>query len=280
VNQARPPFYLVTGLLLGLILGYGVSVLLFPARAAEGAPRQLNAADKMTYRSLVAQAYAVSNNLDRASARISLLQDDSAVNQLAADAQRMLAEGKPLGDAEVLARLASALGSQSLTVQPGAVEATSLAGVPLFTPDPAQVSATESSPATSTPVPQAVGTRAPTPSPAPTLGAPFQLSERLVICQESEEPGMIQVQVGDQAGSPVPGVKIDITWQAGEEFFFTGLVQSVNPGFADYRMTPGLEYALRVGERGEQVGGVTIPECSRDDGSKYPGSVFLRFTQP
>jgi hypothetical protein len=45
-------------------------------------------------------------------------------------------------------------------------------------------------------------------------------------------------------------------------------------------MTTGEEYSLRVGDGGEQVRGVSIPECTNDDGSKYYGSVYLKFMQP
>ncbi|MHC1782716.1 MAG: hypothetical protein AB9891_08155 [Anaerolineaceae bacterium] len=282
MSQDKPPFYLATGLLLGLGLGVLISVLLFPARMGEGSPSLLSSENKTTYRGMVAQAFAVDNNLERASARLTLLGEEDQGQELAAEAQRMLAEGKPLADAEILARLASAL--QRLNA-PGSTQEAVGTGIPLFTPDPASATQTAlpeegAAPTPAETIPLPVKTSQPTPSPAPTLGAPFELRDRLVICDPEKEPGLIEIQVEDQGGSPVPGVKIDISWLDGQEYFFTGLIQSVSPGFADFTMTAGAEYSLRVGEGGEQVRGVGIPECNNEDGSKYYGSVYLRFTQP
>lgn len=279
MNDSKPPLYLATGLLLGLGLGYLISVILFPAQFLDGAPAQLNIHDRTVYRSIVAQAYAVSNNLERASARLALLGDQNPARELAGDAQRMLAEGKPLADAEILARLASELKKLD---SPNAGNS-----LPLFTPEPGQITPTQTlAPEAETTqlaqelTPAATSTSRPTPSPAPTLGAPFELKERLIICQPDQEHELIQIQVDNHAGEPVPGVQIDLTWQNGEEYFFTGLIPSVNPGFADYKMASGIEYALRVGDGGEQVRAVQIPECNDTSGEKYPGSVYLRFTQP
>jgi hypothetical protein len=282
VSQGKPPIYLATGLLLGLGLGVLISVVLFPTRLGEGSPSQLSVEDKRTYREMVAQAFAVDNNLERASARLALLGDEDRGQELAAEAQRMLAEGKPLADAEILARLASALQSLNAPGSPQEVVGTS---IPLFTPDPASATQTAlpvegAVPTPAETIPPPVITNQPTPSLAPTLGAPFELKDRLVICEPDREPGLIEIQVDDQGGSPIPGVRIDISWLDGQEYFFTGLIQSVNPGFADFVMTNGVEYSLRVGEGGEQVRGVGIPECTNEDGSKYYGSVYLRFTQP
>lgn len=279
MNESRPPLYLATGLLLGLGLGYLISVILFPFQLRDGAPSQLNTHDRTVYRGMVAQAYVVSNNLERASARLSLIGDQNPARELAGDAQRMLAEGKPLADAEILARLASDL------KKPGSLNSDT--NLPLFTPEPGQITPTQTlAPETESTqlvqelTPAATSTSKPTPSPAPTLGAPFELKERLIICQIDQEHEMIQIQVDNHAGDPVPGVQIDLTWQNGEEYFVTGLIPSVNPGYADYKMTGGIEYALRVGDGGEQVRGLQIPECNDDTGEKYFGSVYLRFTQP
>jgi hypothetical protein len=281
MNENKPPIYLVTGLIIGLGLGLLISVILFPTHSGEGSPSQLSSRDKSIYRGLAAQAFSVDSNLQRASARLALLEDEDPARELAAEAQRMLAEGKPMAEAEVLARLASALqASGSSEIPTGRAPA----DIPLFTPDPASATRTAVADEETTPVPDETTPPAvqyqPSPSPAPTLGAPFALTERKIICEPEREAGLIEVQVDDRSRNPVPGVRIDISWIGGQEFFFTGLIPAVNPGFADFSMKPDEEYALRVGDGGEQVRGVSIPECTNDDGSKYYGSVYLKFMQP
>jgi hypothetical protein len=281
MNENKPPVYLLTGLIIGLGLGLLVSVLLFPAKSGAGAPAQLNSEDKNIYRGLVAQAFSVDSNLQRASARLALLEEEQPGQALAAEAQRMLAEGKSLAEAEILARLASALQGAVSTQNPAGAAVTA---IPLFTPDATGAALTAEPGKMETPLPADAAPPAilnqPTPSPAPTLGAPFILAERKIICEPGQMAGMIEVQVEDSSKKPVPGVRIDISWASGQDFFFTGLIPSVNAGFADFTMTPGEEYSLRVGDGGEQVRGLNIPECSESDGGRNPGSVYLRFIQP
>lgn len=281
MNENKPPVYLLTGLILGLGLGLLVSLLLFPAESGAGAPAQLNSGDKNIYRGMVAQAFSVDSNLQRASARLALLEEENPGQALAAEAQRMLAEGKSMSEAEVLARLASALQAAVSTQIPAVSEVTA---IPLFTPDATGAAMTAEPDENETPLPADAPPPSiqfqPTPSPAPTLGAPFILAERKIICEPGRKTGAIEVQVEDSSKKPVPGVRIDISWAAGQDFFFTGLIPSENPGFADFAMTPGEEYSLRVGEGGEQARGVSIPECSDEDGGRNPGSVYLRFMQP
>ncbi len=281
MNENKPPIYLVTGLIIGLGLGLVISMILFPARSGEGSPSQLSSEDRSIYRGLAAQAFSVDSNLQRASARLALLQDDDPAKELAAEAQRMLAEGRPVAEAEVLARLASALhASASSEIPTGSAQG----DIPLFTPDPASATqgaalVGEDTPVSGETAPPPVQFQ-PSPSPAPTLGAPFTLDERKIICEPGQKAGLIEVQVDDQRGNPVPGVRIDISWVGGQEFFFSGLIPAVNPGFADFVMKPDEEYSLRVGDGGEQVRGVSIPECGLEDGGRYSGSVYLRFIQP
>ena len=66
----------------------------------------------------------------------------------------------------------------------------------------------------------------------------------------------------------------------GSETFYTGLYPEINDGYANYEMTPGMEYALRVGEAGQLVSGLKIPSCKIGSSGTALGSIYLLFQQP
>jgi hypothetical protein len=92
---------------------------------------------------------------------------------------------------------------------------------------------------------------------------------------------MIEIEVQDSNGKPIPGVRIQISQvNGGSESFYTGLYPEINEGYANYAMTAGMEYALRVGEAGQLVSGLKIPACKTGSSGSAPGSIFLLFQQP
>jgi len=62
---------------------------------------------------------------------------------------------------------------------------------------------------------------------------------------------------------------------AHEEAFYTGLHPAQDDGYADYLMTAGVTYVVRVGDGGELSGEISIPDC---DGQ--PGGWRVEFRQP
>lgn len=100
----------------------------------------------------------------------------------------------------------------------------------------------------------------PTATPIRVLEAPFVLKEQREICDASIPAGVMQVYVTGSDGEPLPGVRILVTWQNGEDSFYTGLAPEIGMGFADFRMTPGIEYSLKVGDASEPVSGLSTDE--------------------
>jgi hypothetical protein len=91
---------------------------------------------------------------------------------------------------------------------------------------------------------------------------------------------MIQVEVQDTAGEPVPSIELVVTWDVDEDRFYTGLKPELSLGYADFLMTPGVVYSLRLADGGQTVKDLTAAECLSDDGSRYWGSWMLTFIQP
>lgn len=71
-----------------------------------------------------------------------------------------------------------------------------------------------------------------------------------------------------------------MTWNGGEDHFFTGLKPELGLGYADFVMTPKVIYSVHLADGGQAVGDLTAAECVADDDSRYWGSWFLTFVQP
>jgi hypothetical protein len=118
----RSPLYLLTGLIIGLLLGLIYAWVINPVIYENSAPASLDEGDKDIYRKTIAQVYAVTGNLERAASRLALLEDPDPILALGSQAQLALAAGND-SDARALALLASVLQSSSL-YQPPTLENT------------------------------------------------------------------------------------------------------------------------------------------------------------
>ncbi|GAB4502070.1 MAG: hypothetical protein Fur0035_16160 [Anaerolineales bacterium] len=285
-------WYLLTGLILGLGLGLLYAWWISPATLQDNAsPASLRADFQDEYRLLTASAYAANGNLARARARLSLLGGDPLTG-LAEQTQRLMAASAPAESVRLLAALA-----QGLQVPPS--EAAPLSGGEAATPLPlpsARPTATLDETAFAPPVTQAasravpasptlpaVFLASPTPrlerAPSATPGAPFALLEQASFCAQ-ERPGLLEIILRNAAGDPAAGIPVTITWPGGEETFFTGLKPDLGGnGYADFVMTPGVEYVLQLSENLTRITGLQAPDCSSAGGA-YPGGIHLEFQQP
>ncbi len=101
-------WYLLTGLLLGIVAGLIFAWLIYPVIYEDTTPATLADGYKNIYIGTIAEVYAITGDLERATSRLNLLEDVDVVLTLGAQAQRALAEGQEK-QARALALLASAL---------------------------------------------------------------------------------------------------------------------------------------------------------------------------
>lgn len=279
------------GIFLALLVGFGAGLVyawvISPLRVTDAAPVALRPDFKDSYRAAIAAAYAATGNLPRAQARLALLQDTDSVEALNAQAQRMLAEGDSPAQADQVAALALALGEGAAAI-PTSVPATeavrienetSTATIPPPPPDVPIVLTetitpivTESSPIVSTP--------RPTRTAVPTLGAPFALTGQENVCDPNLPDGLLQVVVLSSNRRQMPGMKILITWEGGEEQFFTGLKPELGDGYADYLMTPDIRYTVQLAVGSDVATGITTTSCQTPSGESFAGGIKLTFQQP
>lgn len=288
----RPPWFVLTGLVIGILLGVAYAWWFEPVKYSSASPALLLTADKDQYRRMVALAFDSNHDVGRAAARLDLLGDADAAQSLESLSQRTLAEDGSPQEALALAGLAAAL-------RIGFTEAAPSAPDPAVeTPTPESTQETEDSPTATATIGGAVSTATPQPTPTLTLtpevpptprptrtatatpGSPYTLVENTPGCDPRAVPALLQVLVEDAAGQGVPGARVVVSWAGGEEAFFTGLAPEIGPGYADFVMTAGVLYSARVGEAGEVASEISAPACNAAAGSSYPGSVRLRFRQP
>ena len=128
------------------------------------------------------------------------------------------------------------------------------------------------------PTPIATATLKPSLTPTATPGSPFQLVKQATFC-DPDLPALLQVFLENAMGDPASGVEITITWLGGQEEFFSGLKPELGHGYADFVMTPGVEYVLSLDDGVIRISGLQSASCSGDAGD-YPGGVRLEFRQP
>lgn len=303
MQERRGPWFLITGLILGIGLGIFYSWVISPLKYVDTAPFSLRADFKDQYRSMVALAFAADGDAGRAQVRLALLKDADQPGTLAAQAQRLVAAGSSPAEARALAQLAAELnqtgGLEKSTRGAGTAEQTTepLTSTPTHTQTATPTRAAAST-ATLTPLtyqsatPQVTPTRLMTPTlqavlatplptftATPTQGLPFVLKSRDKVCEQDHPQPLLQIEVTDSAGQPAGGVRITIAWQNKEEQFFTGLKPELGLGFADFMMEPKLTYALRVGDGGQTINDLTPPQCFGSSGL-YWGGLLLKYEQP
>jgi hypothetical protein len=294
MNEDRGPWYLLTGVVIGVVLGLVYAWRIDPVVYEKTAPSTLQEEYKAQYRALVAAAFAANGNLPRAQARLAQLGDEDTGRAVAIQAQRALAENRPEAEARALGLLAVALSqgssasiqetrraaapSPAATATPTAVPATNTPAPSPTLPEPSASPANQATSALRTLNPTI--TPLPTRTPTPTRGAPFVLQDSRPICDAGLDRPLIVVEAQDASGNPVPGAEVIVQWEGNEDRFFTGLKPELGLGYADFEMTPGVTYALRLAEGGEQATDLAARECESSGGSRFWGSWRLVFVQP
>jgi hypothetical protein len=302
MREDRGHWYLLTGFVIGIVLGLVYAWLISPRGTQDTSPASLQPEFKDQYRAMIAAAFVATGNLPRAEARLALLGDADSVIALSEQAQRTLGEGKSPIEAQALGLLAVALGqgdsaalpTLAASITPAETQNTSTEQT--ATP---QTTATESSseptstdealstsPASTDQTPQATrtiistATPLPTRTPTATPGSPFVLQSNTFVCDTNLQNPLIQVIAEDSDGDPLPGEEIITSWEDGQDHYFTGLKPEFGLGYADYLMTPGIVYQVRMSGGGQTVPDITPAECETEGGKRYWGSWLLVFSRP
>jgi hypothetical protein len=299
-EERRSPLFLLTGLVIGVVLGLVYAWVFTPVESVETDPSTLSNGYKDSYRELIAVAYTANGDLGRAKARLELLGDEDPVRALTVQAQLTLGKEGSETIAQALGVLAA-----HLTGETGPL--------PMTATGPTPETTTSATPTGSVPTPTETSTPTPTPTrtptetldpdvsitpdetgdattpaetqpatqvPSPTGDALFTLLEIALDCGQEYNVPLIQVYALNATNGPVPGVQAVVTWDGGVNTFYTGFKPELGLGYADFEMTPGIIYILQITEGDKPVTGLAAQECQADSGERYWGSWRLTFKQP
>jgi hypothetical protein len=282
----RIPWDIFLALLVGLGIGLAYAWLISPLRVTHASPAALRADFKDSYRSAIAASYAATGNQPRAEARLALIGDPDPIDALNAQAQRMLTDSETFEQADEVAALAVALengsGNLPTSVPTEVVQEVDAAFTQTLPPPPPDVpiAITETPESIETQPVIITATPRPTHTPLPTLGAPFALTGQENICDTNLPDGLLQILVLNSNRRQVAGMKIIITWDGGDEQFFTGLKTELGNGYADYIMTPDVVYTVQLAAGSDIAAGLTPPTCQSPSGEAFAGGIKLTFQQP
>jgi len=271
---------ILLALALGFAGGLAYAWLLAPVEYVDASPALLRADFKDQYRIVIAASYAASHDLARARARLSLL-SASPLDDLNAQAQRMVGAPDAAQNLQLLAQLATDLQNGAVSALPGAASTVtpSPAIVESALPEetPRSVFITEAPTAEFIQTPFAFSAFTLTPA-MPTATAPsarpFVLIGQEEVCNSSLPPGLLQFNLVDARRAGIPGVEITVTSIEGEEILFTGFKPEVGAGYADFIMKENVSYSARVGAGGAFISNLSAPACNG-----FLGGLALAFQQ-
>lgn len=282
----RGNLYLLTGLILGLAFGLMYAWVISPVVYVDAGPYSLREDFKDQYRLLVALAYLADNNLPRAQARLDQLKDPEIPQTIAMQAQRSLTNDRPELETRALGLLAVALGESPVPLQspspvppsPTIEPSSTLTPTPLLLDTTVPVTTTSETLESASRSLQPTSTSLPSRTPTTIPSALFSLEEQALVCNPDFPDPLLQVIVLNAEDEQVPGIEIVVTWEGGEEHFFTGLKPELGLGYVDFAMTYGQVYVLSLAGGGQPVTDLAVEECEAEDGTRYYGSWWLVFS--
>ncbi|MCH7663581.1 MAG: hypothetical protein IH859_06895 [Chloroflexi bacterium] len=232
---------------------------------------------------MIAAAYSKNGDLGRARSRLVLLGDENSVNTLTSQAQLTLAEGGSEESARALGLLAAALSTELTPNTVAGLVSTPTPGGGAIEVEGSQTSVTTGTTTGTLEItvsPAATNTPTLTITPTATQGALFTLREFSPQCNADVPGPLIQVFVKDAAGRPVPGVEVVVSWEGGEDVFYTGLKPEIDLGYADFEMELEVFYTVGLTLGDQLVPGFIAIECETEGGEQTYSSWEIIFVQP
>ncbi len=294
-GERKPPFYLLTGIVIGIVLGVIFGWIVIPVQPVDLAPNSLRDDFKDEYRELISFAYLSNGDIGRARSRLDLLGDENHARILEILAQEAMGQFAQEHIARALGLLAENLKitadstpvfhlteqsqtddiSTSTSEQTDTAEGTSTQEI--------IDSFTETPTATSTGIFLPTSTTNPTKIPTDQLDATeepdrtYLVIEQIMICDVINLLPKLEVYVFSD-GKQIPWVEIEVRWTAGTDYLYTGLKPDIGLGYADFEMSQHVFYDLKISENSETLEQIGWAECEDSDGTMYWGGWEIHFS--
>ena len=236
------------GLIVGLALGLGVSLVytwvVNPVIEFNTAPWQLSNPARDQYVAMIAEAFQQSRDLARADERLRALGDERSgvlVARIACDFFRRAADPTLTASLVDLARAYGETTCADIAMPPtGTPQGTVMIVLPTDTPT------VTPTPPTATPTRRPdLGIITSTPTRTPTPPGSFYVASITAFCNPRLS-GVMEVYVREANRSGIPGIPVQVTWAAGSDRFFTGLLPGKDPGYANFVMAQGQTYRVEL----------------------------------
>jgi len=275
---------IVFGIILGIAGGLYYAWELAPIEEFDTTPRQLRYDDKVTYTIGVALAFSYDSDLTEAINQLVALQLGDDPFQAVADIACDLAETGFVDSTSGLRSVRALQTFYQLQGREGCAD--------VLLPDVSQPQVIEIEVATPTP------TLPPPPSKTPTVAPIFSPTPDGVFVVPTTPPrrqfegrlagsfcdttlsGVIEVFVQAGNGDGIPGERIRVRWDNGEDTFISGLKPERGPSYADFQMAEGLGYTIDMPSRSDPINTPLVAEsCFTEDGFQAVRSYRIVFQQ-
>jgi hypothetical protein len=252
--------------IIGAGIGLGISWGILPVKMINTAPVTLRQEDKDRYRVLIAEDFLTTRDRARAESRLDLLAEQDALFTITDQIDRNAWAGGAQRDALVALQVALAGSTAS---QPSTPASSPLPmHVTVSTPEELITLTATLSPA-STPI----KTLTPLMTSNPEA---FIVLSRTPVCDAAQDPPMLQVNVVDSVGKPLRGVVLIISSVEGSERIITGLKPDAGAGSADFIMSEGIIYIIKIENTSGSSETLTTAQCTSSSGTSFPGGWKLQ----
>ena len=96
---------------------------------------------------------------------------------------------------------------------------------------------------------------------APTEQPTYRLLNQQSLCFDADQTPQIEIITLDALLEPLPGVEVLVTWEGGNDRFFTGFKPARGAGFGDFAMTPDISYAIVLADGSPKISGLRMESC-------------------
>lgn len=256
--------YFIIGLVIGLALALTYAWILEPVRFTEASPARLRSQYIEEYILLVSQSYQADGNWELAKERLDAL-GTVDTNQLIIDQlEKFMRTGQSSSDLNSLSLLARRAGIESRVVDIFIPLSTPTFGSQIAT-EPTDQGESEGIMEVDEPVlimtstPQLKSTA--TPAPSPTVIPPYRQLKREKLCRQGGPIPRIEVIVLDSRLEPMPGVEVLVSWEGGQDHFYTGLKPELGKGYGDVEVEPDISYELMIVGGSQVVDDLRLETC-------------------